>query len=247
MAETLALVAYARDSGLDLDCELYCDSTAALGIAQRVGIGKVRHLRTQGLWVQEVRVSGRIVYKKVLGEKNPADVLTKHMSAESSARHLATLNMKLTSGRAESAPTLDSLVQAWHTQSDRDIDESHTYSRRVRFSATIECRSIPAEGKGRRTPARGAKVTGHEDRNLYDCEQGTASGDRDQPERDTIDEYICGASGEQPKKERWADWPSDEDADWMKVARTRGSKSGTEDRESSLLQRREGRAPETDL
>ena len=71
-AETLALAAYARDLGLVLECELYCDSAAALGIAQRAGIGKVRHLRTQGLWVQEVRVSGRIVYKKVLGEKNPA-------------------------------------------------------------------------------------------------------------------------------------------------------------------------------
>ena len=53
-AETLALAAYARDLGLDLECELYCDSAAALGIAQRAGIGKVRHLRTQGLWVQEV-------------------------------------------------------------------------------------------------------------------------------------------------------------------------------------------------
>ena len=40
-AETLALAVYARDLGLDLDCELYCDSTAALGIAQRAGIGKV--------------------------------------------------------------------------------------------------------------------------------------------------------------------------------------------------------------
>ena len=70
-AETLALQAYAKDLGLDLDCELYCDSAAALGIAQRAGIGNVRHLRTQGLWVQEVRISGRIVYKNVLGEKNP--------------------------------------------------------------------------------------------------------------------------------------------------------------------------------
>ena len=147
-AETLALQAYARDLGLDLDCELYCDSAAALGIAQRAGIGKVRHLRTQGLWVQEVRISGRIVYKKVLGEKNPAGLLTNHMSAELSARHLETLNMKLTAGRAESAPTLDSLVQAWYTQSDKDIDDSQKDPRHVRFSASVECRPIPAEGKG---------------------------------------------------------------------------------------------------
>ena len=58
-AETLALAVYARDLGLDMECELYCDSSAALGISQRAGIGKVRHLRTQGLWVQEVRIPGR--------------------------------------------------------------------------------------------------------------------------------------------------------------------------------------------
>ena len=61
---------------------MYCDSAVALGITNRAGIGKVRHLRTQGLWVQEVRASGRITYRKVLGEKNPADLPTKHLSVE---------------------------------------------------------------------------------------------------------------------------------------------------------------------
>ena len=78
--ETLAVAAYARDLGLSLQCEFYCDSAAALGITQRAGIGKVRHMRTQGLWVQEVRVSGRIRYEKVQGTRNPADFLTKYGS-----------------------------------------------------------------------------------------------------------------------------------------------------------------------
>ena len=33
-AETLAMAAYAKDLGLSLECELFCDSSAALGIAQ---------------------------------------------------------------------------------------------------------------------------------------------------------------------------------------------------------------------
>ena len=78
-AETLALIAYAVDLGIALEGEVYTDSSAALGISQRAGIGKVRHLRTQGLWVQECRVTGRLVYHKVLGSKNPSDVLTKHV------------------------------------------------------------------------------------------------------------------------------------------------------------------------
>ena len=59
-AEAIAMSAYARDLGMDLAIEMYCDSAAALGITDRAGIGKVRHLRTQGLWVQEARVSGII-------------------------------------------------------------------------------------------------------------------------------------------------------------------------------------------
>ena len=59
-AEAIAISSYAKDLGLDLSGEVFTDSSAALGIAQRAGIGKVRHLRTQGLWVQEARVSGRL-------------------------------------------------------------------------------------------------------------------------------------------------------------------------------------------
>ena len=80
-AEAIAIAAYARDLGLDLAVGMYCDSAAALGITNRAGIGKVHHLRTQGLWVQDVRASGRIACRKVLGEKNPAHLLTKHLGA----------------------------------------------------------------------------------------------------------------------------------------------------------------------
>ena len=82
------------DFGLVVQVRVRADSSAAIGICTRSGIGKVRHLRTQGLWVQEVRVSGRILYRKVLGEKNPADLLTKNMSAELMSRHVETLNMR---------------------------------------------------------------------------------------------------------------------------------------------------------
>jgi hypothetical protein len=135
LAEVLPISAYARDLGLDLGIEMYCDSAAALGITNRAGIGKVRHLRTHGLWVQEVRVSGRIAYRKVLGEKNPADLLTKHLGAEVIARHVDTLNMVWIKGRAESAPTLDSVesyLQTWvedgtYLDYDSDDDDDDDY------------------------------------------------------------------------------------------------------------------------
>ena len=164
----MALAAYAKDLGVDLQCELYCDSSAALGIAQRAGIGKVRHLRTQGLWAQEIRVSGRIQYKKVLGTKKPADLLTKDMSAELARQHVATLNMKFEGGRATSAPTLDSVesfVQGWYEDlvidsQEEQIDEQEEINRagrhRVSFDPKVHFRPISAEGSGRKTPPRGS-------------------------------------------------------------------------------------------
>ena len=80
-AEAMAVQAYASDPSMSLASELFADSSAALGIAKRAGIGKVRHLRTQGLWIQEARISVCIVYKKVFSEKNPSELLTKYMTA----------------------------------------------------------------------------------------------------------------------------------------------------------------------
>lgn len=194
-AETLALAAYARDLGLVLECELYCDSAAALGIAQRAGIGKVRHLRTQGLWVQEVRVSGRIIYKKVLGEKNPADLLTKHMPAELAGRHLKCLNMQFDDGRAESAPTLDSLVQAWYSRSGGDADSLQTEKRKVRFDDKIKYRPIPCEGRGRRTPPRGFRSLDREGRGLDMYEKEELHDSVEEVDVDMIDECKCDGGG----------------------------------------------------
>jgi hypothetical protein len=176
-AEALAIAAYARDLGLDLGIEMYCDSAAALGITNRAGIGKVRHLRTQGLWVQEVRISGRIAYRKVLGEKNPADLLTKHLGAEVIAKHVDTLNMIWVEGRAESAPTLDSVesyLQTWVEDGADDHDYNYDYDndidevteetkggrKKVRFADLVSVRPIPSVGKGKPTPPRGARAGG---------------------------------------------------------------------------------------
>ena len=64
-AETLGIVSLLRDMGIDAVGKVYADSSAALGIAQRQGMGKVRHIRTQALWVQKVCATGRRSYKKI--------------------------------------------------------------------------------------------------------------------------------------------------------------------------------------
>ena len=72
-------------------------------------MGKVRQIRTQALWVQEVRATGRPSYKKVLGSRNPSDVLTKHVAPTWLDHHLVTTGAEFRGGRADSAPALDEI------------------------------------------------------------------------------------------------------------------------------------------
>ena len=109
--ETLGMKAYGLDLGIELFPEVFADASAALGIIARAGLGKVRHLRTQALWLQESRQEGRLKFTKVPGEQNPADAGTKHMAAPLLEKHVAAMGATFESGRAASAPGLNAMEE----------------------------------------------------------------------------------------------------------------------------------------
>ena len=49
----IGLQSIARDQGETLDLEVLTDSSAAMGVCMRKGIGRVRHLDTNLLWVDD--------------------------------------------------------------------------------------------------------------------------------------------------------------------------------------------------
>ena len=170
-AETIGVVALCRDMGIVMEGEVYADSTAAIGIAQRSGSGRVRHIRVQALWVQEVRSTGRLSYKKVLGSRNPADILTKHVGAELLQIHLKTLGVEARDGRAETAPTLDT-VEPWTISWLEEEEVEKTVS----FHPKVCVRTIPAVGRGRSTSEAKRKKTSWKGRRSV---QGGASDKED--------------------------------------------------------------------
>ena len=96
-----------KDVGLELPVCVWTDSSAALGIASRSGLGKLRHLETHTLWVQEKVRTKAISVKKVRGEVNPADLFTKHLPSKDKVHQLLALfGCEYRSGRAASAPLL---------------------------------------------------------------------------------------------------------------------------------------------
>ena len=96
-----------RDLNCDLPVRVWTDSSAALGICSRSGLGKLRHLETHTLWVQEKVKSKAFELRKVRGEVNPADLFTKHLPSRDKIHSLAALfGCKYRTGRSEAAPLL---------------------------------------------------------------------------------------------------------------------------------------------
>ena len=69
-------------------------------------MGKIRHLDTTDLWVQEVVRSRRVELNKVLGAENPAYVLTKYVDKPLMTKMLPKMNMEKLDGRAKCAPAI---------------------------------------------------------------------------------------------------------------------------------------------
>ena len=75
----MGITALFKDLGVEMKkpAELRVDSTACLGMARRKGAGRVRHIHTPTLWLQQAVAAGQIVLAKEPGTTNPADLGTK--------------------------------------------------------------------------------------------------------------------------------------------------------------------------
>ena len=105
-SEALGMRSLAADLGIDLEADVLTDASAAVGICRRTGIGKVRHLAVGQLWVQERLRSGDFKLHKHPGERNPGDMLTKHVPRELVERHVSAMGLDFPAGRAECAPSM---------------------------------------------------------------------------------------------------------------------------------------------
>ena len=64
-AELIGIKSMMRDMGWDADIKLHVDATVAQAMANRQGIGKIRHLDVRYLWLQEMAKSGVIAVRKM--------------------------------------------------------------------------------------------------------------------------------------------------------------------------------------
>ena len=100
----------ADDFGDDLEPGLWSDASAAIAISQRSGLGKLRHIQTQFLWLQERVSAKQLRLTKVVGTANPADMLTKNLAKADLDRHLEFSGLILRDGRADGSLHVDALA-----------------------------------------------------------------------------------------------------------------------------------------
>ena len=105
-AQALGLMALAMDFGIELEARVHTDASATLGVINRKGLGRLRHINVQYLWLQDRAKQGDLKVSKVDGYNNPADLMTKHLSSSDMLRHTKALGLEFINGRAELAPQL---------------------------------------------------------------------------------------------------------------------------------------------
>lgn len=94
------------DLGIGSSLVVHSDSSAALGIAKRSGPGKTRHIAVHLLWIQDKVRNGNFVLEKILGTKNPADLLTKHLATVAMKEHIDRMGFTFVEGRSKETPDI---------------------------------------------------------------------------------------------------------------------------------------------
>ena len=88
---------------------LHLDAAAALGILERRGVGRVRHLDVASLWLQEKELRRIIEMHKVPGLENPADLATKHLTRDKIDKCCGLLGYSFVDGRSATTANLHSI------------------------------------------------------------------------------------------------------------------------------------------
>ena len=90
-----------RNAGLEIPVRVWTDSSAAMGTSARQGLGKLRHLECQSLWLQQRLGRKQFQLLKVPGEDSPADLYSQSTLSQRGSLPGLSLSSTASSGAAE--------------------------------------------------------------------------------------------------------------------------------------------------
>ena len=81
-------------------CRIGMDASAAIGIVQRCGLNKLRHVELDVLWIQEQQARRLLPLRTVPCPRNPSDMMTKHVDLSHIELYMDILGLRFEAGRA---------------------------------------------------------------------------------------------------------------------------------------------------
>ena len=101
--ETLGVKAIMEDLGWSPQIKLMTDASAAIGTLSRAGMGKMRHINVNTLWLQQKTAKRIFKIMKVDGKENPADAFTKPLDSNGIGWTVRKLGMVYYEGKNQDA------------------------------------------------------------------------------------------------------------------------------------------------
>ena len=108
ISQALGVKSMMQDIGIEVKIIAKTDASAAKGIALRRGMGKVRHIEVNQLWIQSKVAQGIVKVVKIDTKENIADHLTKYLDRGGIEKHMTYTSQWVDSGRHPLMPDVSS-------------------------------------------------------------------------------------------------------------------------------------------
>ena len=102
-SESLGVRSLAQDWGIRLPLHMWMDATAGAAIGSRRGLGRVKHIDTIFLWVQDIVGRKLVTIGKNHTSENLADILTKAVDGPLIRRMMEGMGFRFLDGRNDAA------------------------------------------------------------------------------------------------------------------------------------------------
>ena len=135
-AQGLGLQSLLMDLGIELEVRVHTDATTGRAIVTRRGLGKVRHIAVNELWMQEKVAQNQVSIHKIKNKFNLADLMTKYLSKDEIEHIMDFMQHMFMDGRHKDAPELSMVCDSSiPSQWDHHAINAHFCAEK----ATLDC------------------------------------------------------------------------------------------------------------
>ena len=133
-----------KDLGVTLELRVFTDATTGKSLVTRRGLGKVRHIAVNELWLQSHVQNKTVTMVKIKNKFNPSDMMTKYLTKMEMQQIMEHIEHKYEEGRPAAAPKS---VKKTDTINVVRLDKELVQEMHSQRGSNENCTSIAAASK----------------------------------------------------------------------------------------------------